>query len=120
MQFIKVRYLNNKDYMEQKFLCISGPFHDDLKTQKEAGSKYILYALSSHKPEYRTFILLYYCLAKKDDMWEVWATQGQREGKIAEFMSLKEAIKFCQNHKVEASFGIKLPSGDWYNWDPNK
>lgn len=48
--------------------------------------------------------------------YEVWATQGQGNIKVARFNTLDEALGYVRQHYGEASFGIKQPDGTWHEW----
>jgi hypothetical protein len=57
---------------------------------------------------------------KKGLIYEVWITQGQGGGKVAEFPTRKQALAYIKEHKGEGSFAVKLPSGKWYDWSKGK
>jgi len=50
-----------------------------------------------------------------DRFFEVWATQGQGGVLDASYPTLEAALAHLERHKGSASFGIKLPSGDWFD-----
>ena len=51
--------------------------------------------------------------------YELWVTQGQGPGESPdkEFDTLDEALEFSILHHYSASIGIKLPNGEWYDWN---
>ena len=53
-------------------------------------------------------------------MYQVFVTQGQGPSSelVAEFKFLQYALEFVEDHKDEASFGIKYPNGKWHKWEP--
>jgi hypothetical protein len=48
----------------------------------------------------------------------LYVTQGQGSSEVPdlEFDTLDEALAHVEEHAGEASFGIKYPDGDWYQW----
>jgi hypothetical protein len=51
-------------------------------------------------------------------LYEVHGTQGQGSMLFETFNNLKDALKYVKDHKGEASFGIKYPSGRWCKFCP--
>jgi len=51
-------------------------------------------------------------------VFQVYLTQGQGALKGPIFKTLQEALTHVEQHKGEASFGIKLPDGNWHQWLP--
>ena len=55
--------------------------------------------------------------AAGDSLYEVWASQGQGGGLDEAYPTLEAALAHVERHKGEASYGIKLPDGTWYNFE---
>lgn len=54
------------------------------------------------------------------DKYEVWATQGQGGDHIKTFETLNKSLNYIWKHAGEASFGIILPNGEWFDQWPKK
>jgi len=48
--------------------------------------------------------------------FEVWATQGQGGVLDETYPTFEEALAHVEQHKGDASFGIKYPNGNWHKW----
>ena len=51
--------------------------------------------------------------------YDLFVTQGQGSGPNPDltFDTLEEALQHVEEHKGEASFGIRYPDGSWHKWE---
>ncbi len=48
--------------------------------------------------------------------YELYADQGQGGIMIEVSEALEPLLEYEREHKGEASFAIRLPSGEWFDW----
>ena len=49
-------------------------------------------------------------------MYQIWFSTGRGLQAGPRFRVLRDAVRHAEQHRCEASFAIRTPLGDWYQW----